>query len=183
MRPKATRDPEGPEAYPSRLRERAPLTVTTVRDPDQTGDPGATALGQKAGMAVHVPLYRPAHIRVYADIFDSWLFNDSPRYCPRCLAGDGSTVQQKYGGPWKKVWQLPIAFLCPDHRAYLHHGCPRKHETSRVTPSSRAPSMSACTLPNAACRNLESSTSRGSPTRPAESASTDVPTPGLDRAL
>ncbi|WP_331747870.1 TniQ family protein (plasmid) [Streptomyces sp. NBC_00984] len=85
-------------------------------------------------MAVHVPLYRPAHIRVYADIFDSWLFNDSPRYCPRCLAGDGSTVQQKYGGPWKKVWQLPIAFLCPDHRAYLHHGCPRKHETSRVTP-------------------------------------------------
>ncbi|MGW4995436.1 TniQ family protein [Streptomyces mirabilis] len=69
-----------------------------------------------------------------AKVFDSWLFNDSPRYCPRCLAGDGSTVQQKYGGPWRKVWQLPIAFLCPDHLSFLHHGCPRNHEPSRVTP-------------------------------------------------
>ncbi|WP_051853140.1 TniQ family protein [Streptomyces aureocirculatus] len=66
--------------------------------------------------------------------FDSWLFNDSPRYCPQCLAGDGSTVQQEYGGCWKKVWQMPIASLCPDHLSFLHHGCPRNHEIRRVTP-------------------------------------------------
>ncbi|MGW1754575.1 TniQ family protein [Streptomyces mirabilis] len=66
--------------------------------------------------------------------FDSWLFNDSPRYCPQCMAGDGSTAQQKYGGPWKKIWQLPIAFLCPDHLTFLRHGCPRDHETDRLTP-------------------------------------------------
>lgn len=66
--------------------------------------------------------------------FDSWLFNDSPRYCPQCLAGDGTPVQQKYGGPWKKVWLLPIAFLCPDHLTFLRHGCPRNHQGHRVTP-------------------------------------------------
>ncbi|MBT2480083.1 TniQ family protein [Streptomyces sp. ISL-94] len=120
----------------------------------------------------------PAAVKV----FDSWLFNDSPRYCPRCLAGDGSTVQQKYGGPWKKIWQLPIAFLCPDHRAFLHHGCPRNHKISRVTPLFAGTKHAACTPPNAACRNPESSTRRGSPTRPAKFASTEFPAPGLNPA-
>src|SRR5262249_59979971 len=46
--------------------------------------------------------------------FDEWLFHDDLRYCPACLAGDGSPIQQLYGGPWKKVWHLPISFARPD---------------------------------------------------------------------
>jgi hypothetical protein len=59
--------------------------------------------------------------------FDDWLFNTSLRYCPGCLAGDGSPIQQRYGGPWKKIWHLPIAFACPEHHLFLHEGCPRPH--------------------------------------------------------
>ncbi len=59
--------------------------------------------------------------------FDDWLFNNSLRYCPGCLAGDGSPIQQRYGGPWKKIWHLPIAFACPEHHLFLHEGCPRPH--------------------------------------------------------
>jgi hypothetical protein len=59
--------------------------------------------------------------------FDDWLFNNSLRYCPGCLAGDGSPIQQRYGGPWKKIWHLPIAFACPEHHLFLHEGCPQPH--------------------------------------------------------
>ncbi|MEV0537702.1 TniQ family protein [Kitasatospora sp. NPDC050463] len=45
---------------------------------------------------------------------DDWLFNKVPRYCPRCLAGDGTAIQQ-HGAPWKKAWPLPVAFVCPVH--------------------------------------------------------------------
>ena len=55
---------------------------------------------------------------------DSWLFNDIPRYCPQCLAGDGSAIQQQYGGPWKLAWHLPICFACTGHGVFLRQDCP-----------------------------------------------------------
>ncbi|MFD8195537.1 TniQ family protein [Streptomyces wuyuanensis] len=55
---------------------------------------------------------------------DAWLYVGSPRFCPSCLAGDGTTVQQLHGGPWLKLWHLPIAFVCTEHRIYLEAGCP-----------------------------------------------------------
>ncbi len=58
---------------------------------------------------------------------DSWLFSDAPRYCPQCLAGDGSPIQLQYGGPWKKIWHLPISFACTGHRVFLRQDCPRTH--------------------------------------------------------
>ena len=58
---------------------------------------------------------------------DSWLFSNAPRYCPQCLAGDGSPIQLQYGGPWKKIWHLPISFACTDHRVFLRQDCPRTH--------------------------------------------------------
>jgi len=58
---------------------------------------------------------------------DSWLFNDALRYCPHCLAGDGSPIQQQYGGSWKKIWHLPISFACTDHQVFLRQHCPRGH--------------------------------------------------------
>jgi TniQ protein len=46
------------------------------------------------------------------------------RYCPDCLAGDGSVIQESFGGPWLKAWHLPVAFACPAHRRLLEHLCP-----------------------------------------------------------
>jgi TniQ len=45
------------------------------------------------------------------------------RYCPDCLAGDGSAVQQSFGGPWLKAWHLPVVFACPAHQRLLEHLC------------------------------------------------------------
>jgi hypothetical protein len=60
-------------------------------------------------------------------VLDNWLFSSSHRYCPDCLAGDGSPVQQQYGGSWKKTWHLPITFVCLQHQRFLREGCPQAH--------------------------------------------------------
>ncbi|MFJ6083191.1 TniQ family protein [Streptomyces sp. NPDC092369] len=54
----------------------------------------------------------------------SWLLVSRSRYCPLCLAGDGSEVQRRHGGPWKLQWHLPIVFACLDHQVFLQHYCP-----------------------------------------------------------
>ena len=56
-----------------------------------------------------------------------WLFSTMPRYCPQCLAGDGSPVQEQHGGPWKRAWHLPVSFACPEHQVFLRHACPQEH--------------------------------------------------------
>lgn len=53
-----------------------------------------------------------------------WLFGKITRYCPRCLAGDDSLIQQRYGGTWHALWRLPSLFLCVEHRCFLEHLCP-----------------------------------------------------------
>ncbi len=53
-----------------------------------------------------------------------WVFTSATRYCPQCLAGDGSPVQQQYGGAWRKTWRLPAVFACPPHQRLLEHLCP-----------------------------------------------------------
>jgi hypothetical protein len=58
---------------------------------------------------------------------DGWLFAPGTRYCPCCLAGDGSPVQDEPGGCWKLTWQLPVTFACPDHGIPLRQGCPQEH--------------------------------------------------------
>jgi len=73
------------------------------------------------------PIARTLAARESSGTLDGWLFNTSRRYCPDCLAGDGSPVQQQYGGPWKKAWHLPVAFACPQHQRFLRDGCPRAH--------------------------------------------------------
>ncbi|MEW2626277.1 TniQ family protein [Streptomyces sp. NPDC048106] len=55
---------------------------------------------------------------------DAWLYIGSPRFCPSCLTGDGTRVQQLHGGPWRKLWHLPIIFACTEHRTYLEAECP-----------------------------------------------------------
>jgi hypothetical protein len=53
-----------------------------------------------------------------------WVFTTSARYCPSCLAGDGSPVQQRHGGPWKKTWRIPLIFACTLHQRLLATHCP-----------------------------------------------------------
>ena len=63
---------------------------------------------------------------------DAWLMiTEAIRYCPHCLAGDGSPIQERFGGPWKTFWHLPIAFACPQHRVFLRIGCPKDHPPRR----------------------------------------------------
>ncbi|GAA3277258.1 hypothetical protein GCM10010493_65540 [Streptomyces lavendulae subsp. grasserius] len=38
----------------------------------------------------------------------AWFSASASRCCPRCLAGDRSTIQQRHGGPWKGQWHLPV---------------------------------------------------------------------------
>lgn len=55
---------------------------------------------------------------------ETWVFARFSRYCPPCLAGDGSAIQQSHGGGWNKLWRLPIMFACPIHQRLLAHACP-----------------------------------------------------------
>ncbi|WP_282689855.1 MULTISPECIES: TniQ family protein [unclassified Streptomyces] len=55
---------------------------------------------------------------------NAWLLTRTPRYCPQCLTGDGSEIQQRHGGAWRLSWRLPPVFACPRHRRLLRTNCP-----------------------------------------------------------
>ncbi|MDH6628484.1 hypothetical protein M2271_006317 [Streptomyces sp. LBL] len=55
---------------------------------------------------------------------NAWLLTHTPRYCPRCLTGDGSEIQQLHGGSWQRSWRLPPVFACTKHRRLLRISCP-----------------------------------------------------------
>ncbi|MEV4874232.1 TniQ family protein [Streptomyces syringium] len=57
-------------------------------------------------------------------VFPVWLLTTSTRYCPSCLAGDGSAIQQRHGGPWKLAWRMAANFACLEHRSFLRTTCP-----------------------------------------------------------
>lgn len=54
----------------------------------------------------------------------NWAVSLSTRFCPDCLSGDGSPIQEAYGGPWVLRWHLPFVFACTIHRRLLHSQCP-----------------------------------------------------------
>ncbi|MET9660344.1 TniQ family protein [Streptomyces sp. NPDC006510] len=55
---------------------------------------------------------------------NAWLLTHTPRYCPQCLVGDGSEIQQLHGGSWQRSWRLPPIFACTKHRRLLRISCP-----------------------------------------------------------
>jgi hypothetical protein len=80
------------------------------------------------------------------------VFAPATRYCPDCLAGDGSAIQESFGGPWLKAWHLPVVFACPAHQRLLEHRCPecgqvvrghRPRAQSAVLPAMRVPGLHA----------------------------------------
>ncbi|MDX2600361.1 TniQ family protein [Streptomyces caniscabiei] len=54
----------------------------------------------------------------------NWATNPDSRYCPHCLRGNGSPVQQAFGGAWQLRWHLPVAFACTQHLCLLENTCP-----------------------------------------------------------
>ncbi len=56
---------------------------------------------------------------------NSWILTRTTRYCPRCLSGDGSAIQERHGGSWRRSWRLPPVFACLRHQRLLLHSCPR----------------------------------------------------------
>jgi TniQ len=86
----------------------------------------------------------------------TWVFGRSTRYCPDCLAGDGSIIEQRHGGAWNKLWRLPVVFACPIHQQLLSHACPACARPAhfRATPGSQMlPLAGHPGLHPAACRN------------------------------
>ncbi len=53
-----------------------------------------------------------------------WVLTETIRYCPDCLAGDGSEIESLHGGAWRRSWRLPVVFACIRHRRLLHDRCP-----------------------------------------------------------
>jgi len=88
-----------------------------------------------------------------------WVFTSATRYCPQCLAGDGSSIQQQHGGAWQKKWRLPVVFACPAHRRLLEHLCP----SCRQPVMSTAPGAPAWLIPRAFDGGLHPAQCRAAP--------------------
>ncbi len=84
------------------------------------------------------------------------IFVPATRYCPDCLAGDGSPVQDAFGGPWRKIWHLPVVFACTMHRRLLEDRCPEcdqvVHGRRPGAPALMLPAMRASALHPSQCR-------------------------------
>ncbi|MFJ7280638.1 TniQ family protein [Kitasatospora sp. NPDC098663] len=108
------------ELDPGPLESFARLTRLTTQEAQ------ALTLSQFTGRhpAVSEALTRPGAARRPTATAPRWLLLGSSRYCPPCLAGDGSDVQAAHGGPWKLHWRLATVFSCLQHRVFLEHLCP-----------------------------------------------------------
>ncbi|NUP20853.1 MAG: TniQ family protein [Streptomyces sp.] len=85
------------------------------------------ALTLESLVGAYPPLTTVRNIRERTQTMASahWALDFSTRFCPDCLAGDGSEIQNIHGGAWKLTWHLPVVFACPRHQRILHCSCPR----------------------------------------------------------
>ena len=100
-----------------RFATAANLTVDEVENLCLTSLAGRYAPLQPAYLGRHRdPLRLP--------LTDPWVFGRWSRYCPQCLAGDGSPIQDAHGGAWQRLWRLPPVFAYAQHRRQLADRCP-----------------------------------------------------------
>lgn len=103
------------------------------------------------------PITASVHARTRRNyLYDAWVFTRFTRCCPHCLAGDGSVIQQRHGGPWKIRWRLPVSFLCLEHERFLQDTCPgceRPAHSSDHAGSRFLPMPAHSGLHPAQCRN------------------------------
>ncbi|MFD3553345.1 TniQ family protein [Streptomyces goshikiensis] len=86
----------------------------------------ATALTLSRFSATYPPLQsvRADTARIGGTALANWALAISSRFCPSCLAGDGSPAQNAHGGAWQLRWHLPVVIACPLHQRLLADRCP-----------------------------------------------------------
>ncbi len=119
----------------------------------------AAQLGMSAWRDRYAPLViaGPEHAGAgYRRLSSELVLAPATRYCPDCLAGDGSAIQESFGGPWLKTWHLPVVFACTAHQRLLEHLCPDCGRPVRAprpgTQFSLLPATRAAALHPAQCR-------------------------------
>ncbi|WSR20255.1 TniQ family protein [Streptomyces sp. NBC_01207] len=137
----------------ARLNAFAEVTRMTTADAD------ALTLRSYADRypALAQALVRPGSIPRPRRLSQPWLLMNHSRYCPACLAGDGTPIQASHGGPWKRQWRLAITFACLDHWTFLRSECPRCRQPALCGrsggPLTLLPAANAPRLHPAQCRN------------------------------
>jgi hypothetical protein len=132
---------------------RRAFTFMTRLDPGQTAQLGMSAWRERYAPLVIGPEHDAA---AWRRLNSGLILAPVTRYCPDCLAGDGSAIQESFGGPWLKTWHLPVVFACTAHQRLLEHLCPECGRPARAprpgTHPSLLPAVRAAALHPAQCR-------------------------------
>ncbi|MFG2845364.1 TniQ family protein [Kitasatospora sp. NPDC048296] len=110
-------------------------------------------------------LGQPGQVLRLRKVITDWMLLSFSRYCPECLAGDGSRIQQLHGGPWKLSWRLPVIFACLEHNRMLVDTCPHCRRPAQAGSWAKSPQL--VPLPGlghlhpARCRNRVSAGPQG----------------------
>ncbi|WP_033825842.1 TniQ family protein [Kitasatospora sp. MBT63] len=119
--------------------------------------PEVAALGLRQYAATYPPMAQ-AGTRTDGRVgFNVWAFTTASRFCPDCLAGDGSPIEHEHGGAWSHRWHLPVVFACTRHRRLLEHLCPNCRRPANLSYDGRASAilhLQGASLHPAQCRNL-----------------------------
>ncbi|MGY3062171.1 hypothetical protein ACVWZD_006469 [Streptomyces sp. TE3672] len=109
------------------LRELSPSAAHALATAARLGPAETTALTLAELTRAYPPLARIRSVETStggrAKI--NWALNPDSRYCPQCLQGNGSPVQEAFGGAWQLRWHLPVVFACTRHRRLLEQICPQ----------------------------------------------------------
>ncbi len=131
------------------------ITVATRLTHAEVDDLCLNSLGSRYPLPAPAPKSRTPARSTHSD---RWVLAPATRYCPRCLAGDGSEIQRAHGGPWRKIWHLPVVFLCTQHQQLMEDRCPNcsgaVHAGRPGSPAQLLPSMSTPALHPAQCRTI-----------------------------
>jgi hypothetical protein len=115
---------------------------------------------------------------------NSWVFTNTIRYCPECLAGDGSEIETLHGGAWRRLWRLPVVFACLRHRRFLRQHCPDCGGLTHASaPNSMIARLNDHTLHPTQCRATPPTSGKLRSSQPACGADLSVPGHNDLRAL
>ena len=149
------------------------LRARHTADSERGRCPDARPLGSP------LPPDRPGPVPVKPGVGNprAWLFSPGIRYCPSCLRGDGSPVQEQYGGPWRKYWHPPGRLRLPPHRMLLMDDCPQEHSPAEQGNWQLIRRAADSTLHPAQCRRPAHAAGQG----PGQPALRHPPGPGRRR--
>lgn len=104
-----------------------PVAISTLARSWRLTPEETTRLTLRAAAPHYPPLHSPylGKRRTSTDMaVDGSVLTRSSRFCPECLAGDGSAIQDDHGGAWQLSWRLPFVSVCRRHNRILESRCP-----------------------------------------------------------